>query len=327
MENQIQKFAYEIVNHTVTIWRCFSQADVAEIPKEIDGYPVTRIAPYTFSAHMNEKELNLKNYTSMEELPALCGDRLTAIYIPDTVAQVGRYCFYNCSQLELISFTDTLRDWGSGAFTGCHSIQRLELYLYGDGRSGLKDILSELPELTVVDYYRVKEEKKEQARLIFPEFYEEGVENTPARLINYTVHGSGMRFRNCFQQRVFSFFEYDSKFEYAGFQEDFPVVAALAEGRLRYPMELSEKARLRYEQFVCEQKESFADYIVEKKDTESLNWLVQFISAQEKISQEERAELLGRMTQRALEVGFSEAVGILMDAGQGKKRKRKSFEL
>lgn len=326
MEDQIQKFAYEIVKDTVTIWRCFSQINVADIPREIEGYPVTRIAPYAFSAHMNETELNDKKYTREEDLPALCGDVLSEIHLPETVCQVGRYCFYNCSGLKRITFTDRLRDWGSGAFTGCHSIQNLQLYIYGDGRSGLKDILSELPELTVVDYYRVQEGGTEQARLVFPEFYEEGIENTPARLINYTVHGSGMRFRNCFQQRVFSFFEYDSKFEYAGFQEDFPVVAAMAEGRLRYPMELSEVGKLRYEQFVCEQRTEFASYIIEKKDPEALNWLVRFLSGQSQIDEEARTELYQNMTEQALKIGFSEAVGILMDAGQGRK-KRKSFEL
>ena len=81
------------------------------------------------------------------------------------------------------------------------------------------------------------------ARLMFPEFYEEGVENTPARILETHVHGSGILYRNCFQGRKIDFYQYDNAFPHAMAQESGEFVLQLALWRLRYPKELSERAR------------------------------------------------------------------------------------
>ena len=39
---------------------------------------------------------------------------------------------------------------------------------------------------------------EERAKLIFPEHYEEAVENTPARIVETHYHGSGGDYRQCF---------------------------------------------------------------------------------------------------------------------------------
>lgn len=328
-ETTTQKYAYEIVGGSAVIWRCFSRTEKAEIPREIQGYPVTRIAPYAFSAHMNEADLNGKSYTSDEEIPVLCGNLLKEIVLPDTVTQVGRYCFYNCEHLKRISFTDTLKDWGSGAFTGCHQVGELELFIYKEGQSTLRDVLTEMVDLMTVDYYRKKDGKMEYARLVFPEFYEEGVENTPARLINLTIHGSGMRFRNCFQQRVLVLSEFDSCFEYAGFQEKFSIVAALTEGRLRYPLELSETAKRKYEEFIEKNLKGFSAYIIEKKEMEGLRWYVEQLSAMPAVSKEMLSDELSQMTEKASSLGFHEGLSYLMDYqhAHGRKKQKMTFDL
>ena len=55
----------------------------------------------------------------------------------------------------------------------------------------------------------VYEEKEKNsgyvASLVFPEFYVEGVENTPARILEERIHGTGMKYRNCFKGKVFDF--------------------------------------------------------------------------------------------------------------------------
>lgn len=329
IEETVQKYAYEIVNGSAVIWRCFARSEKAEIPRQIDGYPVTKIASYAFSAHMKETDLVGKMFTSTEEMPALCGNLLKEIVLPDTVVSVGRYCFYNCEQLKRISFTDTLKDWGSGAFTGCHQVDELELFIYKDGASTLKDVLTEMVELAYVDYYRQKDGKMEYTRLVFPEFYEEGVENTPARLINLTIHGSGMRFRNCFRQRVLILSEFDACFNYAGFQEKFPVVAELTEGRLRYPLDLSETAKKRYERFIEENLEEFSSYIIGKKEMGTLGWYVELLSGMECVSKEIAAETLTAMTEKASSIGFHEGLSFLMDYqhAHGRKKQKMTFDL
>ena len=328
-----QKYAYEIVSGSVTIWRCFSRTDRAEIPGEIEGYPVKKIAPYAFSDHMNPTHLSGKCYTSQEDIPALSGNQLREVVFPDTVEQVGRYCFYNCENLKRISFTDTLKDWGSGAFTGCHQVDELEVFVYGDGQTTLRDIMTEMTDMMTVDYHRLKDGQMEYAKLVFPEYYEEGVENTPARLINLTIHGSGMRYRNCFHQRVLSFSQYDACFQFAGFQETFHIVAALTEYRLRYPLELIDGAKEKYERFLYENAAAFGKYVVEKQDVHSLTWFVDKLNSQVDdggyLSKEEVAEVLSQMTEAASLTGYHEGLSYLMDYQHrhGRKKKKMSFEL
>ena len=79
-------------------------------------------------------------------------------------------------------------------------------------KSCLKEILSELNE-TVAVHYRERGETGEKtllAELLFPAFYEEAVENTPARITETHVHGCGHRYRYCFENTQLLFREYDS---------------------------------------------------------------------------------------------------------------------
>ena len=104
-----------------------------------------------------------------------------------------------------------LRDVGAGALTGCHRIERISVKTDENGESSLRDILTELPETLRVDMDR----NGEQGRFWFPEFFEEGVENTPARILENHVHGSGIRYRNSFLHKKLNILEYDKLFPYA----------------------------------------------------------------------------------------------------------------
>ena len=64
------------------------------------------------------------------------------------------------------------------------------------GETCLREILSELHQALRVDLKAPDGALK--ARLIFPEFYEESVENTPARIIMREMHGCGHMYRYCF---------------------------------------------------------------------------------------------------------------------------------
>lgn len=361
-----QDFAYEIIDGSAIIWRCFSRTTKAVIPSEIEGYPVTSIAPYAFSAHIDEKQLLRKRLTSCKgwitasrqsstdenvlclnmseeqnvlrindldadeiRLYQLCGNQLEEIEIPKTVKRVGRYCFYNCKNLNRISFSDALVDWGSGAFTGCHQVQRLEVRMYKSEKTTLKDLLVELPEPVAVDYKCEIDENVYHAKLIFPEYYEEGVENTPARLINLTIHGSGMRFRNCFRQRELQFEEYDKQFRYAGFQEKFEVVATLAEGRLRYPYALKPEYKTAYEDYLVGRRDEYGLLLLQRDDIADLIWFIELL-----LSKKEWAKLcldwLNPMIDYAARHQKQEAVSLLMDYHHRLKpaspKKKRSFD-
>ena len=51
---EIQAFAYERKGNSAVIRRCFSRDTKATVPGMIDGLPVTELAPYAFSAHMDQ---------------------------------------------------------------------------------------------------------------------------------------------------------------------------------------------------------------------------------------------------------------------------------
>ena len=243
-----------------------------EIPAQIEGLPVTEIGAYAFSAHLDEavfqKELAegkiriSRSVFGEKSLPVLDA-KLEEVVFPLSVVRVGRYCFYNCDHLTKLSFGGGLKDWGSGVFTGCHHIRSICMAVSGDGSSMLKDMLDEIREELCVDYIELKNQETDRttdperpyrapvtARLMFPEFYEEGVENTPARILETHVHGSGILYRNCFQGRKIDFYQYDNAFPHAMAQESGEFVLQLALWRLRYPKELSGRARECYLDFL-----------------------------------------------------------------------------
>lgn len=89
-----------------------------------------------------------------------------------------------------------------------------------------------------------------QARLIFPEYYEESVENTPARILFIETHGCGHRYRYCFVNRQFQFRGYDELFPHVKVQESEELVTELALGRLLYPVELTPRFEAMYREYV-----------------------------------------------------------------------------
>lgn len=303
-----QSFAYEIREGSAVIWRCFSLDAKAEIPEQLDGYPVTALASYAFSAHMEERELQeglrsgrIRRYVpevlrehsgesggdldGMQQrinwmqqgtgrIPdALCGNRLEEIVLPPTLRRVGRYCFYNCEKLHKITFYGRMSDWGSGVFTGCHQVRHLCVHTDAAGRSHLKDVLDELREELYIEYFY----PEGQACLVFPEFYEEGVENTPARILETHVHGSGLFYRNCFQNRKFDFAQYDVLFPYARAQERPELTARMVQARLCYPRGLAARAKQQYETYVADHAREMAAYVLRQRDIKSLRWLLDLL--------------------------------------------------
>ena len=123
-----------------------------------------------------------------------------------------------------------------------------------------------------------------EARLIFPEFYEEGVENTPARILETHVHGSGISYRNCFQGRCFDFTQYDALFPHARALESSDVVTRMVIGRLRYPVGLAEKAKEMYEAYVAEHEEDLGRWFLQQKDLDGLRWLLNYVKEADRLT-------------------------------------------
>lgn len=278
---ETQAYLYKKIKGGIRLLVCRSLDHLAVIPDRIDGHPVLELGDYMFSEYRRETEDGIWSSRGAEadeesagtnspppNLPELNGSRLTELYLPATVIKVGKYAFYNCEHLERLSCHSTTQDWGAGAFTGCKGIRYLDIYVTEGEKSCFQEIVSELRQTLYVAYHG-----KQEARLVLPEYYEEAVENTPARILETHMHGCGHQYRYCFHQSEFLFRGYDSLFSHVQVQEKEELVVALAVGRLRYPCELIQTYEDMYREYLNRHKLTAAVLAVRAGDMEELSWL------------------------------------------------------
>lgn len=241
------------------------------------------------------------------------------ITIEDGIETLGNYTFYGCRNLKTLAMTDSVKSIGGGSFTGCGALRNLEMLMEENSVSCIKDVVSEtFHEVYVSIRFR---NTGKRAELIFPEYYEEGVENTPARILETKFHGCGYKYRQCFTDKKVDFKKYDSLFSEAVINEKPEIVVPLAMGRLLYPYELMEKGKKEYETYIKEHMQETGIYYLEK---DTWHEVFSFL-AEEKIWSEEG---LDSILKEASVRNLVSVVSFLME----KKRelfapKEKSFDL
>ena len=285
------KIYYREKSGGIEILRCFGMGGRVEIPGMIDDKLVISAAPYAFSNHMDEKE-ELKNACLWEvsdglgfsrEEHVLAGNDVEEIVFPHTLKEIGRYIFYGCGNLKKLEFSDSLMQIGCGAFTGCHALEKLTVHMRQGKKSGVKEMLGEMWQRIDVNFlYEYEEdsiekpdmmhrrENKSEARLVFPEHYDEAVENTPARILYTEYHGSGSNYRQCFYDKELNYQEYDRLFEMAVAMDKLEVLVDMSFGRLEFPYELTGKARENYREYISKNLGDIAEYLVKQEDMHRL---------------------------------------------------------
>ncbi len=295
-------FLYRRVDGGVKILRCRSLDSVAVIPETIDGMPVVELGAYIFSA--NARQLEDGVWSGQEEAwtesPEVSGERVREVHLPDGLVKIGAYAFYNCWNLEKLSFSSRTLDWGAGTLTGCIGVRYLDVRVEEGEKSCLKEVLAELRQTVFVDYHG-----KQEARLVFPEFFEESVENTPARILETHMHGCGHQYRYCFRQSEFQFLWYDSLFPNVQVQEDEELVIRLALGRLRFPYGLAEEHRTAYREYLEAHREEAAAGAMRRESMEELRWVTEQLAY-------DRGEL-AQMIATAGKLGDGAMLSYLMD--------------
>ena len=285
------KIYYREKSGGIEILRCFGIEGRVEIPGMIDDKLIISAAPYAFSSHMDEKE-ELKNASLWEvseglgfgrEERVLAGNDVEEIVFPDTLKEIGRYIFYGCGNLKKLELSDSLMQIGCGAFTGCHALEKLTVHMKQGKKSGIKEMLGEMWQRINVNFlYEYEEdgieksdimhrrENKSEARLVFPEHYDEAVENTPARFLFTDDHGSGCFYRQCFYDKELNYQEYDRLFEMAVAMDKLEVLVDMSFGRLEFPYELTGKARENYREYIRKNLGDIAEYLVKQEDMHRL---------------------------------------------------------
>ena len=163
------EFEYEVKDGEILLKRIYGSEERVAVPAQIEGLPVTALAPYIFSQARREPD----------QKAAICGNQVKEILLPDSIREIGGYAFYGCYYLEALTITHRTRDIAGGAFTGCHHLKKLTFRMDQAEGYCMKDVLSEVHhELKASMVY-----KDRICTLLFPEYYEEAVENTPARML------------------------------------------------------------------------------------------------------------------------------------------------
>lgn len=288
------KIYYREKSGGIEILRCFGMGGRVEIPGMIEDKLVVSAAPYAFSSHMDEKE-ELKNACLWKvsdglgfgrEEHVLAGNDVEEIVFPDTLKEIGRYIFYGCGNLRKLEFSDSLMQIGCGAFTGCHALEKLTVHMRQGKKSGVKEMLGEMWQRIDVNFlYEYEEdgieksdimhrrENKSEARLVFPEHYDEAVENTPARILYTEYHGSGSNYRQCFYDKELNYQEYDRLFEMAVAMDKLEVLVDMSFGRLEFPYGLTGKARENYREYIRKNLGDIAEYLVKQEDMRRLEMI------------------------------------------------------
>lgn len=226
---------------------------VVEVPETIDGCPVVELGAYV-----------------------LAESDVQEIHLPSGLEKIGAYAFYQCEKLQKIFCYSRALDLGTGLFAGAGKVELLDITQFAGEKSCLKEMLSELRQTLRVRIHELPEnadaeQAKEaaisgkfaapgsrskaavrEARLIFPEYYEESVENTPARILFIETHGCGHRYRYCFIKTQFQYRDYDELFPHIQVQEPEELVTELVLGRLMYPCELTRRGEEMYRKYAAE---------------------------------------------------------------------------
>ena len=312
----------------ICIDRVYGYDAIVELPDMLEGLPVTELGAYIFSDHIDQAELKMmqekENFCTEDgtetqpddDMPQAAGNRVEEVRLPRQLKKIGRYAFYNCFHLGKLTFYGKMQDLGAGALTGCHRMEQIFMETDEKGESGLRDFLTELPETLRVDMII----NGEHGRFWFPEFFEEGVENTPARILENHVHGSGIRYRNSFVHKKLNTLEYDRLFPYAVAWEQERIVLNLALDRILYPVSMTEEAREKYLVHIKEHAQQAIKLLGEQKAYEPMQKILKELSPDRATTE--------KMIEIAQKAEDSRWVSILMNELQKHGRKqRKAFEL
>lgn len=235
--------------------------------------------------------------------PSLCGRRLRAVILPDALAAIGNYAFYGCDNLKTVSFPASIRRIGSGLFNSCPALsvlifrQAISAAPSEDPEAGqqhadslppqlLPENISSAPPATpallqevlrTVNHeveVRLQDSSGQDAvRLLFPEYYEEPKENTPARIIEIIWHGTGYQYRQCFLQRKLQYSQYDSLLPAADAQEMPQTLVRLCLDRLITPAELSGTCLANYVSCLRARSDALWTFLLADQETDLTDWL------------------------------------------------------
>ncbi len=290
--------------------RLFGESPRALVPDTAGGLPVTEIGPYCFSARREPEGGQLE--TPAGACPSdhpVCGEFAQEVILPDSVRAIHNGAFYNCRTLRRLTAGPGIESLGSDLFTNCRALRTFALRAAPDEATGLKKMLAAVAAGIGVEFLS----GTAPARLYYPEFSEYLHENTPAHIFNHSIEGVGYRYRQCFDQGVLAFEEYDAAFAMADAEESPEGLCRVALDRLCCPVQLNEEARARYGAYLAGHAADAVAVILADRDAAALQALAGVL---DETSRREAALACGQAQ-------WSEGAALLLAGTSGAGRKQK----
>ncbi len=251
------------------------------LPEQLDGVPLRELGDYCFAPQGRLPERFNTTETGKDEddlsrhtrncpgtsLRDIGGSYLERLVLPDSLRRIGTYAFYNCKRFSSLTIGKRLTDIGSDAFMNCHRLKEIHLRAAPKEKTGVRLMLAQISQDLEVWF---ETEGAPLAALFFPEYHETYDEIAPAHLFGRHIVGEGFRARQCFDEGVADFRQYDMIFPKACAEEEQETLCAIAWDRLRYPMELEEKPRQIYTDYLKGHSASLQERLVRERDSGQL---------------------------------------------------------
>ncbi|WP_035789980.1 leucine-rich repeat protein [Butyrivibrio sp. XBB1001] len=200
------------------------------IPDHIDDLPVEAIGSHAFSSRQD----------------------IEKVALPSTIRTLRSYVFHNSRSLKKISLFDSIDDYYDGVCRQCDSLEDVEITIERNWYEVIRNFLSDTDKALRFQIHISSQEKEDvEACLSFPGYVYDFNENTMARTIQFSIAGSGYAYRECVDRRKIDYRQYDNLFSKARIDGG-SICEDIAIGRLLYPVELEERFKKEYENYVSD---------------------------------------------------------------------------
>ena len=221
------------------------------VPESIEGIAVEAIGNHAFSGR----------------------EDLLSVTIPESVRTLYGFAFHNCRNLRKITLFDSIDDYYDGVCRQCDSLEEVEITVNNNWYEVIRNFLADSDKTLRFLIHSKKSEEEiadggskehyNDSCLVFPEYVYDFNENTMARTIQFTIAGSGYAFRECVDRRKIDFRQYDSLFAKAVIDGG-EIAEDIAIFRILYPLELEDRFRSAYEEYIRNNAGKILDRLVKK---------------------------------------------------------------
>ena len=304
----------------VTILRAVTCDENAVLPDEIFGLPVTRLSDRALAHGAKPAQGEEVRVLGGAENEDWDNRNIRSLSLPRGLESVGDYAFMNLKSMETLRLYDAVQSIGSASFMNCRLFSRLELTrISHDQGPVLAAIVGSLPQELDAAVYGAD---GSMVRLIFPEYFENYTENSPAHHFELKIVGGGYAYHGVFRAKKLYLPEYDALWrDYIAAEHDEESALRLAYYRLRYPAELSDRAREQYAAFLRQNMPDALSLAMREKDLSGLRLLLSLGGLD--------APTLEAAMNESRALRFTEATALLLEQrrGQAGAGRRKKFEL